>query len=149
MMETTTKPDRGSPQRSIETDSRRMLSGLRVLIVEDMGMVAMALKAMLEAIGCVVVGMAARLPEAEELMRRETFDGVLLDLNLGGKYAFPVVDILRERDIPFIIVSGYDAGQLRPELSAVPQIQKPFDRATLEAMLLMAFCARRNGGETA
>jgi uncharacterized protein YbcI len=148
-MRTTTKPDRESPQGSIETDRRRMPTGLRILVVEDVGMVATALKSMLEALGCVVVGIAARLREAEELARNETLDGVLLDVNLGGQYAYPVVDILRDRDIPFIIMSGYDVGQLRPDLAGVPQMQKPFEREPLKAMVLMEFCARRKGGETA
>jgi CheY-like chemotaxis protein len=139
-MVATTKSDPGSPQGSIEADRRCLLTGLRVLVVEDVGMVATAVKAMLEAIGCVVVGMSARLPEAEEMARQGTFDGVLLDLNLGGRYAFSVVDILRERDIPFIIISGYDAGILRPDLAGVPLLQKPFVTAALEAMLLTVFC---------
>lgn len=149
MMRTGTNPDRGTAQGSIETDRRRRLAGLRVLVVEDVGMVAMALKAMLEELGCLVVGMAARLPEAEKLARRETLDGVLLDLNLGGQFAFPVADILRERDIPFIIMSGYDAGQLRPDLAETPQMQKPLERDALEAMILVEFCARSKGGEAA
>jgi CheY-like chemotaxis protein len=148
-MAATTKSDRGSPQGSIESDNRCMLRGLRVLVVEDVGMVAMAVKAMLEAIGCVVVGMPARLPEAENMARYETFDGVLLDLNLGGQYAFSVADILRERDIPFIIISGYDAGQFRPDLAGVPQLQKPFVTSALEAMLRVVFCAGPNNSAMA
>jgi DNA-binding response OmpR family regulator len=93
--------------------------------------------------------MAARLPEAVELISREQVDGVLLDLNLGGQYAFPIVDLLRDRSIPFIIMSGYDAGQLRPELAGVPQIQKPFDRTTLETLLTNEFRPYRNCGEMA
>jgi uncharacterized protein YbcI len=130
-----------------ENDLRRMLTGLRVLVVEDVGMVAMSLKAMLEEIGCVVVGMAARLREAEDLARHEALDGVLLDLNLGGQYAYPVGDILRDREIPFIIMSGYDAGQILPEFADVPRMQKPFEREGLEAMICSEFCARKEGGK--
>jgi CheY-like chemotaxis protein len=148
-MAATTNSDQGYPQGSIEADSRCHLTGLRVLVVEDVGMVAMALKAMLEAIGCVVVGMPARLPEAENMARHETFDGVLLDLNLGGQYAFSVADILRERDIPFIIISGYDAGQLRADLAGVPLLQKPFITSALEAKLRVVFCTGSNSNAIA
>jgi uncharacterized protein YbcI len=144
-----TKREFESSPGSIESDRRRMLKGLRVLIVEDIGMVAMALKSMLEEIGCEVVGMAARLREAEEMARHEKLDGVLLDLNLGGQFAYPVADILKERDVPFIIMSGYDAGQLRPELAGLPNMQKPFEREGLEAMILLVFCSRRTGDEGA
>jgi adenine/guanine phosphoribosyltransferase-like PRPP-binding protein len=63
-MPTKSKRERESSPGSIENDRRRMLKGLRVLVVEDVGMVAMALKSMVEEIGCEVVGMAARLREA-------------------------------------------------------------------------------------
>lgn len=143
-----TQRERESSPGSIESDRRRMLKGLRVLVVEDVGMVAMALKSMLEEIGCEVVGMAARLHEAEEMARHEKLDGVLLDLNLGGQFAYPVADILQERDIPFIIMSGYDAGQLNPGFAGLPNMQKPFDREGLEAMILVVFCSRRVGNES-
>lgn len=119
-----------------------MLAGLRILIVEDIGMVANSLKTMLEELGCTVVGIAPRVPEAEKLARHEQIDGVLLDLNLGGTYAFSIVDILRERDIPFIIMSGYDVEQLCPELADEPQMPKPFDRAPLQEMMMTVFCGQ-------
>jgi CheY-like chemotaxis protein len=143
-MGNTTKTGQEYASGAVEVESRRMLTGRRVLIIEDVGVVAMALKAMLEALGCTVAGTAARLPEARQLMLHEPCDVVLVDLNLGGEYAFPLVDILRERRIPFVITSGYDAGQLSSDLAAVPQLQKPFDLATLEAVLLEAFSAAPN-----
>ncbi len=105
-------------------------------------MVASALKIMLEEIGCKVIGTAARVEEAEKFARHEKIDGVLLDLNLGGEYAFAIADILNEREIPFIIMSGYDVEQLKPSLAEEPQMPKPFDRGPLEEMILKVFCAR-------
>ncbi|MCC5830939.1 MAG: DUF2294 family protein [Phycisphaeraceae bacterium] len=124
-----------------------MLAGLRILVIEDIGMVAMALKSMLEDIGCSVVETAARLDKAEVLARHEDLDGVLLDLNLGGQYAFSVADILRERDIPFIIMSSYDAVDFRPDLADVPQMSKPFVREPLEAMILEVICGKHKGAK--
>jgi uncharacterized protein YbcI len=137
---TSTKSTQGSLRESGETDRDQLLAGLRILIVEDIGMVASASKAMLEELGCTVVGIAARVPEAEKFARQEQLDGVLLDLNLGGEYSFDVTDMLDERNIPFIILSGYDVEQLRPELADKPQMPKPFDRAPLEQMMLKVFC---------
>jgi uncharacterized protein YbcI len=148
-MKNKSKPDQEPSEAAVEHEHSDMLTGLRVLIVEDVGMVAMALKSFLEELGCVVVGTKARLHETEEFVRNEILDGVLLDLNLGGQYSYPVADILRERKVPFIIMSGYDAGQLRPDLSSVPQMQKPFEREGLEAMILAAFCAPKKACEMA
>lgn len=147
MVKSRVRPRHRTPDGAMEDERAQMLAGLRVLVIEDVGMVAMALKSMLEEIGCTVVGTAARLHEAEELARREDLDGVLLDLNLGGQYAFSVADILRERDIPFIIMSSYDAGQLRADLADVPHMTKPFVREPLEAMILMVMCAQRKGAK--
>lgn len=143
------KANRTSPRQSMNADNMRMLEGLRILVVEDVGIVAMSLKAMLQELGCVVVATAARLHEAEELARHERLDGVLLDLNLAGQYTFSVADILRERNVPFIIMSGYDAGQLRPDLAEAPQMAKPFDRDALEPMLCTVLCPRGKGGSSA
>ena len=147
-MKLATKPPRKVQQPSGEADSASRLTGLRILVVEDVGMVAMALKAMLEEIGCRVIGTASRLQEAEEICRREDLDGVLLDVNLSGQYSYPVVEILRNREIPFIIMSGYDTAQLRPDLSEAPQMQKPFERRTLEILITNVFCARSKGSES-
>lgn len=148
-MTSRTELERKPPPKPLESDNMQTLNGLRVLVVEDVGMVAMSLKNMLQDMGCVVVGTAARLHEAEELVRHERLDGVLLDLNLGGQYSYPVVDILRERRIPFIIMSGYDVGQLRPDLAEAPQIQKPFAPEALEPTLLKLFRDRGQAGKTA
>ena len=111
-------------------------------------MVANALKIMLEEIGCTVVGIAARVPEAEKLSRSEQIDGVLLDLNLGGEYSFSVTDILQTRGIPFIIMSGYDVEHLNPALADAPRMPKPFDRAPLEEMILKVFCRQDRQTQT-
>ncbi len=129
-------------RESRNADRADVFAGLRILIVEDIGMVASALKTMLEELGCTVAGIAARVPEAEKMVSQEQLDGVLLDLNLGGTYAFAIVDILREQNIPFIIMSGYDVEQLRPDLADEPQMPKPFDRGPLEAMILKVFCGQ-------
>lgn len=63
------------------------LSGRRILLVEDEAVIAMLLEDMLIALGCEVVGVAARLDEALCLIRSESFDAAVLDVNLGGSPA--------------------------------------------------------------
>ena len=144
-----TGPARRALREASESDRAQLLAGLRILIVEDIGMVASALKAMLEELGCTVVGVAPRVSEATKYARHEQLDGVLLDLNLGGEYAFAVTEILHERSIPFIIMSGYDVEQICPKLADEPQMPKPFDRAPLEEMMLAVFCGQGRRKERA
>lgn len=141
-MTPTTRPTKSTRGSRRESDRDQLFAGLRILIVEDIGMVASALKTMLEELGGTVVGIAPRVAEAEKLARHEQIDGVLLDLNLGGEYSFAVTDILHERNIPFIILSGYDVEHLCPKLADEPQMPKPFDRAPLEEMMLTVFCGQ-------
>jgi CheY-like chemotaxis protein len=120
------------------------LAGLRVLLVEDEGPVAMLVEAMLDDLGCTVVLSAASVREALELVRRGGFDVALLDVNLAGEKVFPVADELRRLGVPFAFASGYGADGLRPDLKDVPIIQKPFQLGDLEAAL-RASALRENG----
>lgn len=123
-----------------ETDRGELLDGLRILIVEDVGIVAFSLKSALEANGCTVVGIAPRVTDVGNFVGQVPIDGVLLDLNLGGTYSFPLVDVLREHGIPFIIMSGYDVAQVFPELANEPQLSKPIQHSLLKELMLTVFC---------
>ena len=59
-----------------------MLSGIRVLIVEDEALVAATLSDAVENAGGEVVSVSHTVSEARELIRRLTFDVAVLDLHL-------------------------------------------------------------------
>jgi CheY-like chemotaxis protein len=114
------------------------LHGLRVLVVEDEGVVAMLVEAMLEDLGCVVTQSAASVREALEHVRAGGFDFALLDVNLAGEKSYPVADELRRLGIPFAFASGYGTAGLRPDLADLPVVQKPFRIADLKATISAA-----------
>ncbi len=124
---------------SIVIDSEASLAGLRILIVEDMGLIAHELRLMLDRMDCHLVGVASRLDEATRLARTERLDGVLLDLSLSGEDSYPVAEILHERGIPFIIMSGYDTSYIRSDWASEAHLQKPFDHDELVKMMLHTF----------
>ena len=111
------------------------LSGLRVLVVEDEGPVAMLVETMLEDLGCNVVFSAASVQEALRVVTDGGFDVALLDVNLAGEKVFPVADELRRLGVPFAFASGYGLDGLRPDLADIPIIQKPFRLSQLQAVL--------------
>ena len=126
------------------TERRRVgggLAGLRVLIVEDEFMVGAALEAMLERLGCAVVGPVGRLKPALRLARDEgeALDGALLDLNLAGEPAYPVAEALAARGVPFLFVTGYGSRSVREDFRSVPRLDKPIAEAELEARMRAAF----------
>jgi CheY-like chemotaxis protein len=120
-----------------------MLKGLRVLVVEDEAAIAMLLEDYLECLGCQVVAVASRLDDAIEKARTLTLDIATLDINLAGKLSYPVAEILRARDIPFVFATGYGAAGLSDALQDTPVLSKPFKQAQLAAVLNEASRARR------
>jgi CheY-like chemotaxis protein len=96
---------------------------MRVYVVEDETLVLLDLSLALEDRGHVVVGTASELSRAVDLARELSFDCAVLDINIAGHNSWPVADVLAERGIPFVFVSGYtrtivpDAHRLRPLLT--------------------------------
>ena len=85
----------------------------RVLIVEDEFLIANALQLVLQKLGARVLGPAARVSTALELITGGTpFDCALLDIRLGDELVYPVADELRARGVRFAFVSGYDRSTL-------------------------------------
>ena len=100
--------------------------GLRVLIVEDMWLVAQDLSSQLEDLGCHVAGPAGRLQQAIEIAQSEALDGALLDVNLGVAKSFAIAATLQARGVPFVFLTGYDsADAFPPEFAEVPRLSKP------------------------
>jgi CheY-like chemotaxis protein len=107
----------------------------RALIVEDEAVVAIMIEEMLRDLGCEVVGMAGRLPQAVEKARELALDFGVLDVNLGGDMTYEVADALIERGIPFIFATGYGSAVIPGQYAAMPVIQKPFAPVALEEAL--------------
>jgi CheY-like chemotaxis protein len=114
------------------------LAGRRVLLVEDEALVSMLLQDTLEEIGCAVVAAASRFDDALEKARSVSFDIAILDVNLDGRYTFPIAEALAARGSPFVFATGYGANRLPDTLKNVPVLQKPFQQQDLEQALLAA-----------
>ncbi|MGK7864879.1 PAS domain-containing protein [Falsiroseomonas sp. E2-1-a4] len=122
--------------------------GPRVLLVEDQALLALEAKAVLNALGCEVVGPARTLADALRLAATEpNLAAALLDVNLGGgEMVFPVMDVLRTRGVPYLLATGYgsaaiDAGQAH---NAVAVLRKPYARELVAGALLRALLRRKD-----
>ncbi|HEY2661559.1 MAG TPA: response regulator [Caulobacteraceae bacterium] len=124
-----------------------LLSGLRLLVVEDETMLAMMLEDMLDGFGCVVVDVAGTLSRGLVLAGDEalSLDGAILDVNLGGEKVYPVAERLTARGVPFIFCTGYGPDGLAAKFAHVPTLAKPYQQEDLENMLVsvMAHAPRR------
>ena len=115
------------------TDS--ILAGRRVLIVEDEYLVATLLAVELEEEAAAVVGPASSVPSALALVADDPdLDLAVLDVNLRGEDVYPVADVLAERGVPFVLVTGYDRTAIPDRYQRFPILTKPIQvRSVLAA----------------
>ena len=98
----------------------------RVLIVEDSPVIAVDAEQRLQDDGWFVVGPAYDMDQAIDLAKREQIDVAVLDLNIRGEKSFAAMQVLRERNIPFVITSGYADWSMPEEWRDRPRLQKPY-----------------------
>ena len=107
---------------------------LRILVVDDESLIAMALNDQLEYLGHEVVATASTGPEAIDLARQHEPDLVLMDVHLGGGMdgLEAAERICSRRATPIIILTGFPdkdlAGRTR---GVVAHLLKPIDMEDL------------------
>ena len=94
-------------------------------------MIRMLLDGMLSDLGHTVAGEAGGIEEALALAKHAEFDVAILDVNLNGDPVTPVVEILRERGLPFVFASGYGPRGVPEAYRDSPTLQKPFESDAL------------------
>ena len=116
-----------------------VLSGRRVLIVEDESLVAMLLETILEDLGCVVVGPASNIDDGLVAAQETSdLDAALLDVNVAGREVFPVAEALMDRQVPVVFSTGYGESGLPPHWRGRPTLQKPFTEGAIRDALIRA-----------
>jgi DNA-binding response OmpR family regulator len=117
------------------------LQRLRVLVVEDEFLIAMAIEQCLQDQGCEVVGPAPSVEAALDLIDRERPHAALLDVNLDGRLSTPVAERLSALGTPYLLVTGYaDLAQADPVLRHAERMAKPFMPAQLIQRMEQLFC---------
>ncbi|WP_428391394.1 response regulator [Lichenicoccus sp.] len=115
------------------------LANLRILVVEDEVIIVMMLEDILEEYGC-IVEVAPSIERAVESLRARPPDGVLLDMNIHGTIPLAVAEELVQRSVPFLMVTGYAAGDGDPDIiKTAPRLQKPFHEDELGRRMVEVF----------
>lgn len=110
-------------------------SDFRVLVVEDEALISMLIEDMLADIGCKCVDVAPSVEAALDSLAKSQPHFAMLDINLNGRRSFPVADVLKSRDIPFVFLSGYGASGLEQPHADARVLQKPFQIGDIETCL--------------
>ena len=82
--------------------ANKLLSGRRILSVEDDMLIRLTLEDMLAELGCEAMSTAGTINQAVGLIDLHRFDAATLDVNLGGTSSYPVADALAARGVPFV-----------------------------------------------
>jgi ActR/RegA family two-component response regulator len=116
------------------------LKGRCLLLVEDEYLIAADLARSLEHLGVEVIGPAASVEHALELVESEgdRLDGAVLDINLRDELVYPVADALAARGVPFVFTTGYDAVAIPNPYARAPRCEKPVDQVQLVRCLSTA-----------
>ncbi len=117
----------------------KLLSGKRILVVEDEMLILMMIEEMLADHGCESVSAAATTDRALALIGAQTFDAAMLDMNLNGQKTRAVADALAARGVPFIFSTGYSGVDMRDGYGNRPILKKPFRDEQLVEILTQLF----------
>ena len=122
----------------------KLLSGRRVLVVEDEMLVLMMIEMMLEDLGCEAVVVASSLETALARVAEQGFDIAMLDMNLGGAESHLVADALDARKVPYLFCTGNASGDRRDHPRERLVLRKPFQFDIL-AKALAGLLAEHDG----
>ena len=116
------------------------LQGLRVLVMEDRGLIAAKVMEVLHEGGCVPVGPIATVQAGLDVTKRDDIgiDAAVLDIDLRGSPVYPLAEALRSRGIPLLFLTGYGANALPDVWRGAIRVEKPFETTTLIMALVSA-----------
>ena len=104
----------------------QLLSGQRVLVVEDEMLVLMGLEDMIADLGCTSISVAGNIEKALDLIESKVFDLATLDVNLNGQRSYSIAQALSARGIPFAFSTGYGEHGVGEGYGDRPVLSKPY-----------------------
>lgn len=103
-----------------------LLRGQRILVVEDDAFLAMSVDDMLQEAGAEVVGPAATIDSAKQLIAKGPLSAAILDIRLNEEEVWPIARLLANSDVPFVFYTGhFDSNALPVEWAERPVLTKP------------------------
>ena len=104
---------------------------LRILVIEDEFLVALDMATALEQMSYGSVRHAGTESSALQQLTENDWDAVIADANLNGSGIERIGALLQERNIPFVVVTGYERDNLPAAIREAPILNKPVSFETL------------------
>jgi hypothetical protein len=128
----------------VMTDVETDLTGFRVLLVEDNGLLGRCLADALMDFGAQVLGPIPDLAEAFRCLsaRHPELNAAVLNVTIGTETSFRLVDLADGLGVPCLFVTGYAAEDIPARYGHVPLFEKPVESNAFAACV--AETARRS-----
>lgn len=115
-----------------------LLTGCRVIVVEDDFLIADDFSRRLVAHGAEVIGPAATLEAARQALDQAGQVHVaVLDINLRGTLVFPFARHLEAMGVPFLFCTGYGEDPISDCFRDVTRFEKPLSHQGFDEMVQM------------
>jgi PAS domain S-box-containing protein len=120
-----------APQRTsvfggaIDMTGEPDLTGRSVLVVEDDYYLATDTARALRGAGADVMSLCATEADARAELEDQLPDAAIVDINLGLGPSFKLAERLKNRGVPFVFTTGYDAEVIPVEFEQVERLKKP------------------------
>jgi CheY-like chemotaxis protein len=124
-------------------DPWESLQGLRILLVEDDPLICLDLEASLSDLGAIVAA-ATNVAAALQILAASALDIAILDFELGVETSEPIARAARERQVPFLYLSGYSEKDERfSDWPGVGVLVKPISAETIASRIRETIGPRR------
>lgn len=119
-----------------------MLTGKRILIVEDEPLIALDLEACVKDRQAHKVDTVDCVPAALDIVSASRLDGIILDLMLKGVSARPLVEAIMTQGVPIVIHSASVETTSTQAWPTIPVVNKPSPPEEVVSMLEAVIRAR-------
>jgi DNA-binding response OmpR family regulator len=108
------------------------------MVIEDDFLLAGTLVDVLTRLGCKVGPCIGSFDQAMEAALDEGCDLAVMDLDLRGTAAYPILDRLTQRGVPFIIATAMSRRDIEARYANAPCVSKPYDIGELRQAVMLA-----------
>ena len=112
-----------------------LLTGRRVLVLEDEVMILMFIEYILADLGSTAVVSTTTVDQALTFVAAQDFDAAIIDLNLNSIESYPGADALATRGVPFIFATACGDSEIDENYRGRPVLTKPYRYEELSKML--------------
>jgi DNA-binding response OmpR family regulator len=114
----------------------------RILVVEDEFLIAHMVKDMLAELECACIGPIMTMEPGVAAAASVACDAAIINLVIQGQMAYPIVEELYRRNIPFCFASGVPRHDIHEKWRNSPFISKPYVLAEVRDFLTQVLSTR-------